>query len=78
MADKLPDKREEEKGLGRMLAALALGVYVVIFAVLNFDRVEVNWVFFSRDSRLIYVIIVSAVLGALGDRLLQRRSHKER
>ena len=78
MADKPAERKPEEKGLGRLLAAAALGVYVIIFAVLNFDRVEVNWVFFSRDSRLIYVIIVSVVIGALGDRLLQRRSRKEK
>ena len=78
MADNTPEKRPEEQSLGRYVLAGIIGLFVILFAAFNFDRVEVNWVLFTRDSRLIYVIIVSAVLGALGDRLLQRRSHKER
>jgi len=49
---------------------------VILFALFNRDRVEVDWVLFDRNSRLIYVILVSAALGALGDRLVQRRSRR--
>ena len=34
---------------------------------------SMSWVLFDRRSRLICVIIGSALLGALADRLLQRR-----
>ena len=46
---------------------------MILFALFNRDRVTVDWVIFERRSRLIYVIIASALLGALADRLLQRR-----
>jgi uncharacterized integral membrane protein len=78
MAEKLPAKTDESPGLGRIIGAAAIGLFVILFAAFNFDRVEVDWILFERDSRLIYVIIGSALLGALGDRLLQRRSHKDK
>ena len=77
MADTTPEKRPEEQGLGRYVAAAVIALVVILFAAFNFERVEVDWILFERDSRLIYVIIGSALLGALADRLLQRRSRKE-
>jgi uncharacterized integral membrane protein len=73
-----PPPRGSDKGpgrphLGRYVAAAVLALYVILFALFNRDRVEVDWVFFDRNSRLIYVVIVSALLGALADRLIQRR-----
>ncbi len=53
------------------LAGLVI-LYVIAFMVLNTDRVKVDYVFFSRHSRLIYVILVSAVAGALAVALLRR------
>ena len=66
-------KRPDRPHLGRYVIAAVLAVYVILFALFNRDRVEVDWVLFERNSRLIYVVIVSAVLGALADRLIQRR-----
>ena len=77
MADKLPEKPEESTSLGRIVGAGVIALFVILFAAFNFDRVEVDWILFERNSRLIYVIIGSALLGALADRLLQRRSRKE-
>ena len=77
MADKLPAKPEEKTSLGRIVGAGVIALFVILFAAFNFDRVKVDWVLFERDSRLIYVIIGSALLGALADRLLQRRSARK-
>ena len=66
-------KRADRPHLGRYVLAAVVAVYVILFALFNRDRVEVDWVLFERNSRLIYVVIVSAVLGALADRLIQRR-----
>jgi uncharacterized integral membrane protein len=66
-------KPSDRPHLGRYVVAAVLAVYVILFALFNRDRVEVDWVLFERNSRLIYVVIVSAVLGALADRLIQRR-----
>ena len=79
MSEKSPEKRSPgQPHLGRYVVAAVIVVYVILFALFNRDRVEVDWVLFDRNSRLIYVIIISALLGALGDRLLQRRSRKDR
>jgi uncharacterized integral membrane protein len=56
----------------RYLLAVLVVVYVIAFMFLNTDRVSVDYVFFSRHSRLIYVILVSAVLGALAASLVKR------
>ena len=72
-----PREKDEGRGLGRTIAAALIGLYVVLFAIFNRGRVEVDWVLFERDSRLIYVILVSALLGAFADRLMVRRSRKE-
>ncbi|HMN98804.1 MAG TPA: hypothetical protein PKD59_05275 [Miltoncostaeaceae bacterium] len=77
MSDQPPDRRDQ-RGLGRYILAAVVAVYVILFAFMNSHRVSVDWVLFERNSRLIYVILVSAALGALGDRLLQRRSRKGR
>ncbi|MGD9572902.1 MAG: hypothetical protein AB7V62_13515 [Thermoleophilia bacterium] len=63
-------------GLGRIIAAGAIGLFVVLFALFNLERVEVDWILFERQSRLIYVIIGSAVLGAVADRLLIHRRRR--
>jgi uncharacterized integral membrane protein len=70
--DKTPDAQDRER-VARIVIAAAIAVLVLLFALFNRDRVQVDWLFFERSSRLIYVIIGSALLGALADRLLQRR-----
>jgi uncharacterized integral membrane protein len=77
MADTLPAKTDDSPSLGRIIGAGVIVLFVILFATFNFGRVEVDWVLFERDSRLIYVIIASALLGALASRLLQRRSSKK-
>lgn len=77
MADRTPAPREPgREGLGRYAGAAVIVLVVLLFALFNRERVEVDWILFERDSRLIYVIIVSALLGALADRLLQRRRRR--
>jgi len=72
MATKTPDDQDRERVI-RIAIAVAIGILVILFALFNRERVTVDWILFERDSRLIYVIIGSALLGALADRLLQRR-----
>ena len=52
----------------RCWAALA-----VLFAVLNFDEVSVNWVLGTWETPLIVVIAVSFLLGAGAGLLIARR-----
>ena len=48
----------------------------MLFAVLNLDQVEVNWVLGSGQTPLIIVIVVSFLLGVAVDRLLAYRSSR--
>jgi putative membrane protein len=48
----------------RLLASLVLGGLGVIFAVLNLDEVEVNWIVGTWDTPLIIVIALSVLVGA--------------
>ena len=49
----------------RLLAGLILGAAVAIFAVLNRDDVDVNWIVGSGRTPLILVIAISFVAGVL-------------
>lgn len=56
----------------RTLAAVLLVAGVVWFALDNRQRVTIDWWVTERESRLIYVVVISALLGAISDRLLGR------
>ncbi len=66
--------RSREERL-RLAAAFALGALVVLFAVLNLDDVQVNWIVATWDTPLIVVILLSLLVGtAIGWIASQRRS----
>lgn len=53
------------------LVVFALGLVLLIaFIIGNSNNVKVNFVFFHHSTSLIWVILVSAVLGVLVDRLV--------
>jgi uncharacterized integral membrane protein len=54
--------------LGFLVVALVVG-----FALENSQRVTVDYLYATRESRLVYVIVGAALLGALADRLFARR-----
>ncbi len=49
----------------KWIAAGIAGLLLLIFAIANFERVEVNFLFFTSQARLVTVIAVSAALGFL-------------
>lgn len=54
---------------------VALGIAVVLlvwFALANSGRVKVDFIIFERDARLIYVVIISALLGMIIGALIRR------
>ena len=59
----------------RIGAALVLLVILIAFVVKNTREVKVSFVFFDHRTRMIYVLIVTAAVGVLLDRLWQRRRH---
>jgi uncharacterized integral membrane protein len=62
----------------RLIAALVVAALLVIFAIQNTKQVRVSFLFFHWDARVIYVIIVSALLGMFVAYLLGRRRRRAR
>jgi uncharacterized integral membrane protein len=64
-----PSRRDQARTIGLVLLA-GLGV---LFAVLNFDQVQVNWLLGTWSTPLIIVIAISFLLGSGVGYLLARR-----
>ena len=77
MAEKRPaadkSRSPSRRDQARTVAILALAGLGVLFAVLNFDEVEVNWLLGTWSTPLILVIAISFLLGAGVGFLLGRR-----
>jgi len=73
-----PGDKPEKAANTRLVAAGILGVLAVVFAVINLEEVEVDWLIGSWQTPLIVVIVVSMLLGAGIDRLLVRRARKRK
>jgi uncharacterized integral membrane protein len=69
--EKRPQKRRMDK---RQIGIIALAGLGGVFAALNLDQVDVNWVFGTWETPLIVVIAISMVIGAgLGYLATRRR-----
>ena len=74
-----PDDKPVKSGGGtRVVAAAVLGAVAALFAVINLEKVRVDWLVGSWQTPLIVVIAVSMLLGAGLDRLLVRRKRKRK
>lgn len=72
-----PAKPPARKGTRmRVAGAAGLGGLITLFAVLNFDDVDVNWLFGTWSTPLIIVIVICFAAGMAVDRVLVRRSRK--
>ena len=69
--------RSEREGLTageiRWIIGGILAILFGVFIAQNADTVDVQFVFFSARVRLIWVFLICAIIGAVLDRLLQRR-----
>jgi uncharacterized integral membrane protein len=59
-----PDKRRSRKENTRLVAVAAVSAIAALFAVLNLEEIEVNWIVGTWDTPLIVVVALSMVLGA--------------
>ena len=67
--------RKERAIASKTIAAIAVAFLLIAFGVSNDDRVAVDYLVVTRDSPLILVIGVSALLGAvIGALIVRRRS----
>jgi uncharacterized integral membrane protein len=57
----------------RTVGAVALGALAALFAVLNLDEVDVNWILGTWSTPLIVVVALTFVLGAGVGFLVARR-----
>ena len=66
----------------RTAAGLSIGALVAVFAVLNLDEVQVNWIVGTVSTPLIVVIgitfLLGAVLGWIAHAARGRRRRRER
>jgi uncharacterized integral membrane protein len=67
---RLPPSRRDR---ARTVALVLLAGLGVLFAVLNFDQVQVNWLLGTWSTPLIIVIAISFLLGSGVGYLLTRR-----
>ena len=74
-SERRPPSRENQM---RLIVALVAAALLVIFAIQNTKEVRVSFLFFHWDARVIYVIIVSALLGMFVAYLLGRRRRRVR
>jgi uncharacterized integral membrane protein len=71
-AEKRP-VRKERALVPKTVAAVAVAFVLIAFGISNDDRVPVDYLVLTRDSPLILVIGVSALLGAIIGALIVRR-----
>lgn len=57
-----PQSRGE---MARLVLFVGLGALVAVFAVLNLDEVEVNWILGTWSTPLILVILIALLVGAV-------------
>lgn len=64
----------------KLVAWIAIALYTVVFLLLNDERTDVSFVFFTIRTRLIWLILLSMALGAALALVLPRwwRSRKQR
>jgi uncharacterized integral membrane protein len=73
-----PRKQRTRREVARTTGLVALAVLITLFAVLNTESVEVNWIFGKSTAPLIVVIVVSLLVGIVMTYLLERRTRKQR
>jgi uncharacterized integral membrane protein len=66
-------KKGSARDRARLTTALAAGALVAVFAVLNLDQVDVNWIVGTWQTPLIVVIVLSLVIGAVAGYVAGRR-----
>lgn len=67
-----PRRKEQARGL----AAGVVVALVVVFGVLNTEKVKVDWIVFTSHTALIIVILVSFLLGAICGAAVWRRRQR--
>jgi len=73
-----PQPKRSRREQTRTAGLVILAVLITLFAVLNLESVEVNWIFGSGKAPLIIVIVISLLVGIVLTYLVERRSSRRR
>lgn len=71
-------ERPSRREMIRTGGLVALAVLMTLFAVLNLEKVEVNWIFGSGKAPLIIVIVISLLVGVILTHFAERRYYRRR
>ena len=74
--DRPQAERRGRRERARTAGLVVLAVVITLFAVLNLDRVKVNWIFGSGHAPLIIVIVVSVLIGVVLGRFAEQRRRR--
>ena len=77
--------KARQSRIAKFLVALFIVVVLVVFVVQNSKPTRIDYVFFHRETRLIWIMITCAVLGGIvgfligrpGKQLSRRKRHQE-
>jgi uncharacterized integral membrane protein len=72
VVDRPGPKPADRRRQVRIGAAIVLVALLLIFGFENSERVKIDFILFDRESRLIYIIIGSAIVGAIVAALVRR------
>jgi uncharacterized integral membrane protein len=83
MADQPPTQPPSRENQTRLIVSLVVAVLLLIFALQNRHKVSVEFLFLDIETRMIWVIILSGIAGAIAGWLVrrvrrQRRERRER
>lgn len=73
-----PAGRRSRREIARTVALVVLAVLITLFAVLNTEKVKVDWIFGSSRAPLIVVIVVSLLVGILIAHFAEQRTRRKR
>ena len=73
-----PKPTRSRREQARTAGMVVLAVLITLFAVLNLESVQVNWIFGTGEVPLIIVIVVSVLFGIVLTYLVDRRAGKRR
>ena len=56
-------RKARQRRLGKVIVIAGLLILLAIFIIQNSDRVRIDYVFFDRDTRLIWIMLACSVVG---------------
>jgi uncharacterized integral membrane protein len=68
-----PARKRSRRERTRLILVAGVSALGAVFAVLNLDQVEVNWIIGTWETPLIVVVALSMLVGALLGLLVARR-----